>query len=199
MTNNSTLHSILKAAKGLAVFAMVSSGLVAVTFFLTEDKIIENERLALLNNLHELVPQQQHDNDLYEDNITINSPTLNYRGKTITVYRARLENKPVSAIFSVTAPDGYSGAIKLLVAINADESIAGVRVVSHKETPGLGDAIDIKKSNWIKVFDNKSLTNPDQSKWRVKKDGGYFDQLFWRAGFVWRHRTAEVRRPCRGC
>lgn len=177
MTNNSTIQSILKAGKALAIFAMISSGLVALTFFLTKDQIIENERLALLHNLHELVPQNLHDNDLYTDNILINAPTLNYRGKSITVYRARMNNKPISAIFSVIAPDGYSGAIKLLVAINQNETVAGVRVVSHKETPGLGDAIDIQKSDWIKIFDHKSFSNPKQSDWKVKKDGGYFDQL----------------------
>lgn len=171
------MRNILIAGKGLAIFAMVAGGLVALTFLLTEDKIIENERLALLHNLHELVPEKLHDNDLYTDNILINSPELNYRGKNITVYRARMKNEPVSAIFSVIAPDGYSGAIKLLVAIHFNGSIAGIRVVSHKETPGLGDAIDIQKSDWIRIFDNKSFTNLKQSDWRVKKDGGYFDQL----------------------
>jgi len=175
--NNTILQNIWKAGKALAVFAMVSSGLVALTFLLTEDQIAENERQALLHNLHELVPPHLHDNDLYTDNITIDAPTLNYRGKAITIYRARMENKPKSAIFSVIAPDGYSGAIKLLVAINHDETVAGVRVVSHKETPGLGDAIDIQKSDWIRIFDNKSLSNPKLNDWRVKKDGGYFDQL----------------------
>jgi len=175
--NNSILKNVWNAGKALAVFAMVASGLVALTFLLTEDQIAENERQALLQSLHQLVPQKLHDNDLYTDNVTIDSPTLNYRGKPITIYRARMDNKPVSAIFSVIAPDGYSGAIKLLIAINHDETIAGVRVISHKETPGLGDAIDIQKSDWIKIFDNKSLNNPKLSNWRVKKDGGYFDQL----------------------
>jgi len=175
--NKTILQNIWKAGKALAVFAMVSSGLVALTFLLTKDQIAENERQALLHNLHELVPQKLHDNDLYTDNITIDAPTLNYRGKEITIYRARMDSRPISAIFSVIAPDGYSGAIKLLVAINHNETIAGVRVVSHKETPGLGDAIDIQKSNWIRMFDNKSLNNPKLSDWRVKKDGGYFDQL----------------------
>lgn len=177
-TNDKTVfRTILDAGKGLAVFAMVCGGLVALTFLVTEDKIIENERLALLHNLHELVPKALHDNDLYSDNISIDAPTLNYRGKSITVYRARNQNQPVSAIFSVIAPDGYSGAIKLLVAINIDNTVAGVRVVTHRETPGLGDAIEIQKSNWIKIFDGKSFFDPEFTNWKVKKDGGYFDQL----------------------
>jgi len=175
---NSTLKSVKSASKSLAIFALVSSTLVAVTFALTEIRIAENERQALLKNLHELVPPQLHDNDLYTDNLVIDAPTLNYRGKSITVYRARMKSKSAFAIFSVIAPDGYSGAIKLLIAINYNtESIAGVRVVNHKETPGLGDAIEIQKSNWIRVFDNTSLSKPTINKWSVKKDGGYFDQL----------------------
>lgn len=177
MENKNILQSVWKAGKALAIFAMVSSALVAITFALTENRIAENERQALLKNLHALVPKQLHDNDLYTDNLLIDAPSLNYRGKPVTVYRARMDEKPVSVIFSVVAPDGYSGAIKLLVAINYDESIAGVRVVSHKETPGLGDGIDIEKSNWIRIFDSKSLNNPSAKNWRVKKDGGYFDQL----------------------
>lgn len=174
---NSTLQKVKDAGKALAIFAMVSSTLVALTFVLTEPRIAENERKALLKNLHELVPPQLHNNDLYQDNVQLDIPSLNYRHKAVTVYRARIDNIPTFAIFSVTAPDGYSGAIKLLIAINIDESLAGVRVVAHKETPGLGDAIEARRSDWIRVFEGKSLNNPIKSAWAVKKDGGDFDQL----------------------
>ncbi len=177
MANKSTLQRVKEAGKALAIFAMISGALVAITFALTETRIIENERQALLKNLHELVPKALHDNDMYVDNLSLDAPTLNYRGKPVTVYRARMAGQPAYAIFSVIAPDGYSGAIKLLVAINANESLAGVRVVTHKETPGLGDAIEIDRSDWIRQFDNKSLINPERKHWSVKKDGGQFDQL----------------------
>lgn len=177
MENNSTLQSVKAAGKALAVFAIIASALVALTFTLTEDKIAENERVALLKNLHELVPPQLHNNDLYQDTIQLDIPSLNYRNKTVSVYRARIDSIPTFAIFSVTAPDGYNGAINLLIAINIDESLAGVRVVSHRETPGLGDSIEIKRSDWIRAFEGKSLNNPTRNHWAVKKDGGDFDQL----------------------
>jgi len=177
MESNNISQSILRAGKALAAFAIVSSALVAITFSLTKDKIIENEKEALLKSLNQLIPQNDYDNNLHSDNILIDAPTLNHRNKKITVYRARKNNQPVAAIFSVIAPDGYNGAIKLLIAINYDETLAGVRVIKHKETPGLGDAIDIQKSSWISQFDNKSLVQPVSKNWRVKKDGGSFDQL----------------------
>lgn len=165
------------AGKSLGVFAVISTGIVAITYVLTKDRIIDNERQALLNSLHILVSPKQHDNDLYTDVLTVNIKTLNFRKKPVTIYRARLNKKPAAAIFSVTAPDGYNGAINLLIGININDEVTGVRVISHKETPGLGDGIEIEKSNWITEFDGRSLNNPKESRWRVKKDGGDFDQL----------------------
>ena len=178
-TENQTniFNNMFQAGKSLSLFAVITTAIVALTFVVTESQIIENEKQALLKSLHELIPADKHDNDLYTDTTVIDEASLNFRHRPITVYRARLNNKPVAAIFSVTAPDGYTGAIKLLVATNIDNTIAGVRVISHKETPGLGDAIDIEKSSWITNFDGHSLSNPIESHWRVKKDGGDFDQL----------------------
>ncbi len=169
--------NVLSAGKSLAVFAIVASALVGLTFISTKTTIEDNERETLLKSLNALVPVGYYNNDLYKDSIPLDTPALNYRKKPITIYRARLDNNPVAAIFSVTAPDGYNGAINMLIAIRANETLSGVRVVSHKETPGLGDAIEIEKSYWIKSFDDKSLSNPVEKKWRVKKDGGEFDQL----------------------
>ncbi|MDH3326247.1 MAG: electron transport complex subunit RsxG [Gammaproteobacteria bacterium] len=176
-TKQNILESMKQAGISLGLFAVIATAIVAVTFFVTKDRIIENERLALLNSLHALIPANRHDNDLYADTILLDVKSLNYRNKPVTVYRARLDNEPAAAIFSVTAPDGYTGAIKLLVAINTNNTIAGVRVISHKETPGLGDGIDIEKSNWITSFDGRSFSNPTEKRWLVKKDGGDFDQL----------------------
>jgi electron transport complex protein RnfG len=83
----------------------------------------------------------------------------------------------VAAIFNSVAPDGYNGKIHLLVGVYIDGRLAGVRVVKHAETPGLGDAVEIRKSPWIDDFAGKSLTNPIQERWRVKRDGGDFDQF----------------------
>jgi electron transport complex protein RnfG len=95
----------------------------------------------------------------------------------VTVYRARLHGEPVALVIAAVAPDGYSGTIRLLVGINVDGSLSGVRVVAHRETPGLGDAIEEERSDWILGFTGKSLQNPPLQKWAVKKDGGAFDQL----------------------
>ena len=176
--DKSTIINNMKlAGKSLGLFAVISTAIVALAFFTTKERIAENERQALLNSLHELVPENRHDNDIYLDTLSINENSLNYRNKPVTVYRARKNDQPIAAIFNVVAPDGYTGAIKMLVAINADDTVAGVRVISHKETPGLGDAIDIEKSDWVTNFDGRSLSNPEEKQWRVKKDGGDFDQL----------------------
>ncbi len=175
--NDSLKHNMLAAGKSLAIFAIIASALVGITFELTKNKIADNERLALLKNLHQLVTPDMHDNDLYRDKTSLSIPQLNYRGTPVVVYRARKNNRPVAAIFNVIAPDGYSGPIKLLVAIRANGSLIGVRAISHKETPGLGDGIDIEKSDWIRIFDNRNLSNPEEKRWHVKKDGGDFDQL----------------------
>lgn len=160
----------------LMTFAVVGSGLLSFTFEGTKNKIAENERNALLQRLQELVPDDRYDNDLIADTIQVQSARLGV-DQPITVYRARLAEKPVGAVFNSIAPDGYNGEIRLLVAINVDGVLSGVRVVTHKETPGLGDAIDAAKSDWVLDFAGKSLQNPQLGQWKVKKDLGVFDQL----------------------
>jgi len=95
----------------------------------------------------------------------------------VTVYRARKGGREIAVVFTVVAPDGYSGAIRMLVGIRADGRLAGVRVVAHRETPGLGDKVEAHKSDWIRDFDNRSLRDPKADGWAVKKDGGVFDQF----------------------
>jgi electron transport complex protein RnfG len=165
------------AATILGIFAIVGTGLVAVTYDNTKDQIVINERKALVASLHGLISSEQHDNDLFTDTITVQSKEMLGTAKPVTVYRARKHGMPVAAILSSVAPDGYSGSINLLVAIYYDGRIAGVRVTSHKETPGLGDAIEPEKSDWIHNFRGKSQSNPDTEGWQVRKDGGIFDQF----------------------
>jgi electron transport complex protein RnfG len=95
----------------------------------------------------------------------------------VMVYRARMDDKPVAALMIVTAPDGYNGDIKILIAIDVSGVILGVRVISHRETPGLGDPIEIERSDWILSFNDKSLINPRDEGWAVRRDGGEFDQF----------------------
>jgi len=161
----------------LLLFAIIGTALVVYTFDHTRERISANERATLLRKLHQLIPQELHDNVLLDDTLTIiNTPLLGTL-EPVTVYRARKAGQPVALVITPVAPDGYSGIIKLLVGINVDGTLNGVRVVTHRETPGLGDAIDEKRSDWIHIFDNKSLQDPPLERWAVKKDGGDFDQL----------------------
>ena len=161
----------------LLMFAVIGTTLVAFMYDSTRDQIAANERATLLRKLHRLIAPEQHDNVLLEDVLAVRDVTLLGTDEPVTVYRARKDGKPVSLVIETIAPDGYSGTIRLLVGINIDGSLSGVRVVGHRETPGLGDAIDETRSDWIHVFDGKSLDNPEAAGWAVRKDGGSFDQL----------------------
>lgn len=161
----------------LGLFAVLGTALVTTTFMVTEEPIAESKRAALLRSLHELVPPGLHDNDIYKDVIMINEPVAMGTTNNTAVYRARKGEENIAAVLSPVAPDGYSGNVFLLVAIDYSGKLMGVRVVSHRETPGLGDAIEKDRSDWIDQFDGKSLGNPEANKWKVKKDGGEFDQL----------------------
>lgn len=165
------------AAVILTGFAIVSTGLVAFTFTGTREIIAANERAALLSNLNALVPPERYDNRLDEDTLPIIDPESMGTDEPVTVYRAYQHGEPVAVLAAPVAPDGYSGPIRLLIGVYADGTLAGVRVLSHKETPGLGDPIELGRSDWVLSFTGKSLNNPDSKGWAVKKDGGVFDQF----------------------
>lgn len=169
--------NMIISAAVLALFAIAGTFFVSFTYDNTIDQINENKRLALLKAFHVLIPPTAHDNDIFTDIIEVKDKDLLGSKKPVNIYRARKENKPVAVIINSIAPDGYSGNIELLVAINYDGILAGVRVVHHKETPGLGDAIEENRSDWITKFTHRSLTNPDKKGWAVKRDGGEFDQF----------------------
>ena len=174
---NKAYLQILISGLFLWIFAVVGTSLVAVTETTTKTRIAENERIVLLRNLNALLPAGKFDNDITSDTALVPSAKLLGTEQPGIVYRARLNGQPVAAIFNSVAPNGYSGKIYLLVGVYADGSVAGVRAVKHSETPGLGDAIETQKTSWIFGFNNKSLDNPPLSKWRVKRDGGEFDQF----------------------
>ena len=156
---------------------MLGTSFVAVTENTTRDAIAENERRVLLRNLHALLPPEKLDNDIVADTQIVAAAELLGTDQETVVYRARFRGEPVAAIFNSIARNGYSGKIYLLVGVYHDGSVAGVRAVKHNETPGLGDAIEIKKDDWILGFNYKSMRNPSQAKWGVKRDGGAFDQF----------------------
>jgi len=168
---------ILPVGLILAVFASVAISLVAMTEVATHERIAENERQTLLAAINALVKPDDYDNAILADTLTLPATTQLATQQDTIVYRARQDGQAIAAIFTSIAPNGYNGKIKLLVGVYYDGSLAGVRVISHKETPGLGDKIDVKKSDWILRFAGLSPTNPTVSKWVVKKDGGVFDQF----------------------
>lgn len=163
----------------LFLFALLTAGILAVTYEGTKETIAAAERKAAEKALFDIIPATRVDNDLLLDTIAIPKASWAELGLKSggDIHVARKHQKIIAVIIPAVAPDGYSGDIKMIAGVNSNGSIVGVRVLSHIETPGLGDKVDIKKSDWIKSFDNKSLTQPTLDKWKVKKDGGEFDQF----------------------
>lgn len=168
---------ILTVGLVLAAFAIGATSIVTFTEANTRDRITENERQTLLSAINAVVDSTEYTNDILTDVVTLPKTKQLATKENTTVYRARRDNTPVAVIFTSVAPNGYNGKIKLLVGVYYDGTLAGVRVINHKETPGLGDKINVKKSDWILKFKGLSLLNPVESKWAVKKDGGEFDQF----------------------
>ncbi|MCK5396321.1 MAG: electron transport complex subunit RsxG [Gammaproteobacteria bacterium] len=169
--------NILITTSLLIIFAVAGAVLVGLAFIQTEDDIKYNEKLTLLRKLNNIVPAEAYDNDLLIDTITIKPNRLLGTKENSLAYRARKNDQNVAVVLSSIAPNGYNGPIHMLVGIYEDGRLAGVRVVKHRETPGLGDAVSVTHSNWILSFDKKSLSNPDETQWKVKRDGGIFDQF----------------------
>jgi electron transport complex protein RnfG len=161
----------------LAGFALIASVLLGVTNCSTEGTIQRRLDEDLKKSLEEVVPSTLYDNDMLQDTMTIPSTEYNIGTDQTTVYIAKKSGKVSAVCFKFTAPDGYSGAINMIMGIDRDGNILGVRVLSHKETPGLGDKIEVAKSDWILNFAGRSLDNLAPAKWAVKKDGGEFDQF----------------------
>ncbi|WP_414431984.1 electron transport complex subunit RsxG [Alcanivorax sp. IL2] len=160
----------------LSVFAIGTAATLAITNELTIGKVECNKQAALMASLNEVMPHEQHDNDLLADRLTVSAPLLGRNGHH--VYRARLDGEPNGAVLEATAADGYGGNIALIVGVDTQGKVQGVRVVPpHNETPGLGDKIETKKSDWIYGFNGLSLGNPASEGWAVKKDGGQFDSF----------------------
>ena len=189
-------HALITAAI-LVAFTVIGTALLTETFEQTKEPIAQSEREARLKLLTQVVPASMYDNDLLQD--TVQLPPAELLGQTAasTANRARLNGEPTAVILEAIAPDGYSGEIKLLIGITIDGVLTGVRVLAHKETPGLGDYIELEHGDWIKNFDGKSLAKEEvnartadvrsagalpagvlqSEQWKVKKDGGEFDYM----------------------
>lgn len=171
--------SISKNSLLLSFFALVTAGVLATTQFYTKDLIAIEEQKVAVRALYELVPPARIDNDLLNDTLLIPVnllPELDLKTQEF-IHIARKNGEAIAVIVPTIAPNGYSGNIRLIVGVNRNGSIAGVRALAHKETPGLGDKINLNKSDWMLGFNGKSLGNPAAEQWAVKKDGGVFDQF----------------------
>lgn len=169
-------HAVVTALI-LTAFTVVGTALLSGTFEATKSPIADSERQATLHLLSQVMPPSLHDNDLLADSLDLPAtPELGLKSGA-RIYRARLQGAPAGVVLEAIAPDGYSGEIKLLIGIALDGTLTGVRVLAHKETPGLGDYIDLAHSDWIKNFDGLSLAKIPEAGWKVKKDGGQFDYM----------------------
>ena len=172
------LASIGLSGTVLALFAAITSVAIGWTYLGTKAQIDLEVRRAEARQLLEIFPPGTHDNDIVDDVFEVAAETalLGIR-QARQGYRVRQGNKVIGVILPATARDGYSGDIRALIGVRLDGSVAGVRVVAHRETPGLGDKVDLRKSDWILDFNERSLTNPVLGGWNVEKEGGVFDQF----------------------
>jgi electron transport complex protein RnfG len=167
MKQNTLIHGVI-----LGAFCLGFGLLLAVTDKVTAKDIAARALEDKVNSLSQVIPATIHDNNPVADALTLK----NDEGKEITVYRATKEGKVTGVAYEIYGT-GYAGEIKLMMGVDAAGNILGVRVLAHKETPGLGDKIEVKKGDWILRFTGLSLGNPAEDKWKVKKDGGQFDQF----------------------
>lgn len=171
------VRSIFRSAWGLGLFAIITAGLIALTQVVTKDKIAEQVKQARSKALLEIVPLGQFDNDLLDNAFWLEAEERLGLKEASEAFVALSDGRPRYFILPLIAPDGYTGPIRLIMSIDLGGTIIGLRVIEHKETPGLGDKIDIKKSDWVRLFEGRSLENTAESAWAVKKDGGDFDQM----------------------
>jgi len=167
----------LHTALNLLFFAVIGTAILAITYQLTHEPIARSEEMEKLKLVSQIAPAEIYDNDIIKDSAELAADKLLGNDDTSVAYIGRLKGEPSIAVLQVIASDGYSGKIRLIVSVRSDGRIGGVRVISHKETPGLGDYIEIAKNKWITVFNGTSLDSIKDSGWKVKKDGGSFDYM----------------------
>ena len=174
-------HTMTKNGLILAIFAIITTGLIALTFFGTKNQIALQQQQKLLSILNAVIDENSYDNNIQLDCALVTSAELLGSNQPQHIYRATKQGQAVAAAIETTAPDGYSGKIQLVVGITSSQAgsatVTGVRVLEHKETPGLGDKVDLRISNWVLDFNDQSYSEEIATNWAVKKDGGQFDQF----------------------
>lgn len=161
----------------LGVLAALATALVATTHHYTKPLIKANEQAYLERSLKPVLGGIAYENEITRSLLSLPVPHGLPGNETALIYRIYADGVPAAALFVVSARDGFAGPIKLLIGVKIDGTITSVRVLQHKETPGLGDKIEPEKSDWLLQFDARSLLAPVKDKWLIKRDGGEFDQL----------------------
>lgn len=170
-------QSIVKTGITLAVIAAICTALVALTFQATRERIAANEKALLEQSLQPALAGTFYDSGVSESRLVLPPPHDLPGNDPAVIYRVFAEGEPVAALIAVTARDGFSGPIRILVGIGVDGTVTGVRILQHRETPGLGDKIESARSDWVFQFDGRSMGDPIATGWAIEADGGEFDQL----------------------
>ncbi len=170
-------QAVVKTGVTLAVIAAICTALVAATYQLTEERIAANEKALLEQSLQPALAGLFYDSGVSESRLVLQPPHELPGNEPAFVYRVYAEERPVAALFAVTARDGYAGPIRVLIGVDMAGVITGVRILQHRETPGLGDRIEASRSDWVFQFDGRSMGNPLLAGWALQIDGGEFDQL----------------------
>lgn len=180
--DNQLGNAVRKNAIILSVFALFCSTLVAITYFFIKDKIRQQLTVNQIRQLEQIFPGAMLDDGVVQDCVLIKQPaalaqtqTQSQSHKPVKIFRLYKNNQPYAVLIPTTTDNGYAGKIKLLAGVYASGELADVSVIEHHETPGLGDAIEANRSDWIKQFAGKSLQNT--TDWKISKDGGEFDTL----------------------
>lgn len=169
--------SIVKNGLTLATIAAICTGLVATTYHLTKDRIAANEQAWLERSLAPALEGLTYEGSISQSKILLKAPHGLPGREDAVIYRVYADDRPLAALFAVTAPDGYAGPIRILVGVAYDGNVTGLRILEHRETPGLGDKIESSRSDWVFQFTGRALGNPPLKGWFLSRDGGEFDQL----------------------
>ncbi|KLV03873.1 electron transporter RnfG [Photobacterium aquae] len=171
------INAMKKNGGILAIFALMSTLLVALTHVMTADRIQEQQQKELLKVLNQVIPADSHDNVLFKSCTLVQNEQYLGTSNPMPAYIAKKDGQDTGIAIEAIAPDGYSGAIKLIVGLDKAGVVSGVRILSHNETPGLGDKIETRVSDWIYSFTGKRINGDKDPRWAVRKDGGEFDQF----------------------
>jgi electron transport complex protein RnfG len=159
----------------LGAFAIICTLVVATVNQLTKPIIAQQEQIALLKTINQLISDDSYDNDIFSSCFIVKDDNLLGKGQSQQVFVAKKGNTPVALMLEASTFKGYAGEIKVAIGIFADGKVAGVRVIRHTETPGLGDKIQTNKSDWIYSFNGKDYQVAENARWEVIKNGGDID------------------------